>query len=175
MVAHKVGLTTGVLWCVIDWTPSSHRIPPLHFGGLDPIPTFRHLVLHTLSDSTLSAESSPPVRILSATSRPRDGFQFLTCIFSSSFRLNAAEMFVDVQADSKGTSTQWIAESGIVDLFIFSGPSPADVQRQYAALTGTTALPQVGSLIRTVQGHVMPHWEQYHLKRLATPFRLAFF
>ena len=52
-------------------------------------------------------------------------------------------MFIDVAAGSDGTSTQWIAESGIVDLFIFSGPSPADVQRQYASLTGTTALPQM--------------------------------
>ena len=58
--------------------------------------------------------------------------------------LNAAEMFVDVQsAGAAGTDTQWISESGIVDLFVFAGPTPADVQRQYATLTGTTAMPQL--------------------------------
>ena len=38
---------------------------------------------------------------------------------------------------------QWISESGILDLVIFAGPTPADVQRQYATLTGTTAMPQL--------------------------------
>lgn len=61
-------------------------------------------------------------------------------------RLNAAEMFVDVTKAPDGTATQWIAESGIVDLFVFLGPNPADVSRQYAVLTGTTALPQLFSL-----------------------------
>jgi alpha-glucosidase (family GH31 glycosyl hydrolase) len=51
-------------------------------------------------------------------------------------------MFVDVSRDGGNTATQWIAESGIVDLFIFTGPGPADVQRQYAEVTGPTAMPQ---------------------------------
>lgn len=34
-------------------------------------------------------------------------------------RLNAAEMFVDVSKMHDGTATQWIAESGVVDLFLF--------------------------------------------------------
>jgi alpha-glucosidase (family GH31 glycosyl hydrolase) len=58
-------------------------------------------------------------------------------------RLNAAEMFVDVEASSSGTSTQWVAEGGVVDLFLLPGPAPADVTRQYAELTGTTAMPQM--------------------------------
>lgn len=52
-------------------------------------------------------------------------------------------MFVDVAKAPDGTHTQWIAESGIVDLFVFLGPNPGDVLRQYAALTGGTALPQM--------------------------------
>mmetsp|Transcript_37728 Transcript_37728/g.84060 ORF Transcript_37728/g.84060 Transcript_37728/m.84060 type:complete len:895 (-) Transcript_37728:499-3183(-) len=62
------------------------------------------------------------------------------------FWLNAAEMFVDVAHLSDGTSTQWIAESGIVDLFLFVGPTPGDVIKQYSALTGTTAMPQLFSI-----------------------------
>ncbi|KIY91535.1 glucosidase, alpha [Monoraphidium neglectum] len=52
-------------------------------------------------------------------------------------------MFVDVEASSSGTSTQWVAEGGVVDLFLLPGPAPADVTRQYAELTGTTAMPQM--------------------------------
>ena len=40
--------------------------------------------------------------------------------------------------------THWMSESGIIDVFILLGPSPADVFRQYARLTGTTPLPPVG-------------------------------
>jgi alpha-glucosidase (family GH31 glycosyl hydrolase) len=66
---------------------------------------------------------------------------------SSGLRLNAAEMFVDVAKQADGsTATQWIAESGVVELFIFLGPTPRDVLTQYAKLTGTTALPQLFSI-----------------------------
>lgn len=42
-------------------------------------------------------------------------------------RLNAAEMLVDVGKSKAGTETQWIAESGVVDLFVFLGPSANQV------------------------------------------------
>ena len=38
------------------------------------------------------------------------------------FWLNAAEMYIDVSKYGDTTNTQWIAESGIVDLFFFPGP-----------------------------------------------------
>lgn len=65
------------------------------------------------------------------------------------FWLNSAEMYVDVV--SKPTkngeiSTQWIAESGVLDLFFLLGPTPTAVSAQYASLTGGTALPQLFSL-----------------------------
>jgi alpha-glucosidase (family GH31 glycosyl hydrolase) len=41
---------------------------------------------------------------------------------------------------------QWISESGILDLFILTGPTPAAVTQQYAGLTGTTAMPQLFAL-----------------------------
>jgi hypothetical protein len=34
------------------------------------------------------------------------------------------------------THTHWMAESGVIDAFVLLGPAPADVYRQYAALTG---------------------------------------
>ncbi|GJP38512.1 hypothetical protein CLOM_g1878 [Closterium sp. NIES-68] len=64
------------------------------------------------------------------------------------FWLNAAEMWIDVLAKPENATTPevttyWIAESGILDLFFFLGPSPAGVVRQYTAVTGTTAMPQL--------------------------------
>lgn len=61
-------------------------------------------------------------------------------------RLNAAEQYVDVEKASSGAAAQWIAESGVLDLFLLTGPTPADVAAQYAGLTGTTAMPQLFSL-----------------------------
>jgi mannosyl-oligosaccharide alpha-1,3-glucosidase len=62
------------------------------------------------------------------------------------FWLNAAEMYVDISKTAADTSTQWIAESGVLDLFLFLGPEPKDVLRSYAGLTGSTAMPQYFSL-----------------------------
>jgi hypothetical protein len=52
-------------------------------------------------------------------------------------------MLVDVVQPSGGMSTRWIADSGVLDLFMLLGPKPADVMAQYARLTGPTAMPQV--------------------------------
>lgn len=61
-------------------------------------------------------------------------------------RLNAAEMYVDVSKPASGVATQWIAESGVVDLFLLVGPRPADVSAQYATVTGGSAMPQLFAL-----------------------------
>ncbi|PNH09384.1 Neutral alpha-glucosidase AB [Tetrabaena socialis] len=61
-------------------------------------------------------------------------------------RLNAAEMFVDLTKGRGEVGTQWIAESGIVDLFVFTGGSAPAVLASYARVAGTTALPQLFSL-----------------------------
>ena len=62
-------------------------------------------------------------------------------------RLNAAEMYVDVGRDAAGgTTTQWIAESGMLQLYLLLGPSPMDVSKQYAWLTGGNAMPQFFSI-----------------------------
>ncbi|KAI1746079.1 glycoside hydrolase family 31 protein [Xylaria scruposa] len=71
------------------------------------------------------------------------------------FWLNAAETWIDITkakesrnplALGKGaktnTQTHWISEAGVMDLFVFLGPTPQDVTRAYGELTGTTAMPQ---------------------------------
>ena len=55
-------------------------------------------------------------------------------------------MYVEVEHAGSGVKTQWVAESGVLDLFLLLGPTPAEVSRQYARLTGTTAMPQHFSL-----------------------------
>lgn len=55
-------------------------------------------------------------------------------------------MFVDVNKPATGASSQWIAESGIVDVFLLVGPRPSDVSAQFATVTGGSALPQMFAL-----------------------------
>lgn len=56
--------------------------------------------------------------------------------------------FVKGDSDIPQVETHWMSESGIIDVFFLLGPTPADVMRQYASLTGTTPLPPVS------------HWQQ---------------
>ncbi|KAG8741322.1 hypothetical protein FRC10_002984 [Ceratobasidium sp. 414] len=66
-----------------------------------------------------------------------------------------SETWVDVARtpDAAGTNTHWIAESGILDVFILPGPSARDVFSQYARLTGNPVLPALWSL-----GHHQCRW-----------------
>ncbi|KAI8140167.1 glycosyl hydrolases family 31-domain-containing protein [Fennellomyces sp. T-0311] len=48
--------------------------------------------------------------------------------------------------DKVTTQTHWITEAGVLDLFVFFGPSTKDILRQYTKLTGTPMLPQEFSL-----------------------------
>ena len=72
------------------------------------------------------------------------------------FWLNAAETWVDVKKSGEGmlgtlsnlvssseskVGTHWMSESGIMEFFVFLGPGPKDVSRQYGKITGTTPLP----------------------------------
>lgn len=69
--------------------------------------------------------------------------------------LNAAETWVDIVKAKMGanpfslgtgattdTRTHWFSESGLLDIFVFLGPTPKDVVSSYSDLTGYTALPQ---------------------------------
>lgn len=94
----------------------------------------------------------------------------MICIFRTNgntagvFWLNSAETWVDVEAGpgrgenvvsslvnlvsgskTPPPSVRFISESGVLETFVFMGPSPTDCFRQYTGLTGTANLPQVFS------------------------------
>ncbi|XP_045627336.1 neutral alpha-glucosidase C isoform X1 [Ursus americanus] len=81
------------------------------------------------------------------------------------FWLNASETLVEINTEPavKYTLTQmgpvaakqkvrcrtdvhWMSESGIIDVFLLTGPTPSDVFGQYSYLTGTQAMPPLFSL-----------------------------
>lgn len=70
------------------------------------------------------------------------------------FWLNGAETWVDIVKSKTSanplslgisgtttTQTHWFSESGLLDVFVFLGPTPKDVSKVYGELTGYTALP----------------------------------
>lgn len=60
--------------------------------------------------------------------------------------LNSAETYVDLLASESGRKTHWYSESGLIDLFLFAGPSPKSIFDQYIWVTGRPAMPQRFSL-----------------------------
>ena len=75
------------------------------------------------------------------------------------FWLNAAETWIDVIKQKEAhnplslgigsktdTKTHWFSESGLIDVFVFLGPTPKDVTKAYGELTGYTQLPQEFSI-----------------------------
>ena len=71
------------------------------------------------------------------------------------FWLNAAETWIDIVKRKVSsnplslgigakidTETHWFSESGLLDVFVFMGPTARDVVSQYSELTGYTQLPQ---------------------------------
>lgn len=75
------------------------------------------------------------------------------------FWLSAAETWIDIVkakagnnplalglGSKKNTQTHWISESGLLDVFVFLGPTPRDVVQKYGELTGFTAMPQEFSI-----------------------------
>ncbi|CAG8972753.1 hypothetical protein HYALB_00006845 [Hymenoscyphus albidus] len=75
------------------------------------------------------------------------------------FWLNAAETWIDIIKETEAhnplslgigsgtdTKTHWFSESGLIDVFVFLGPTPKDVIKTYSELTGTTQLPQEFSI-----------------------------
>uniref|UniRef100_A0A0N4ZV17 Gal_mutarotas_2 domain-containing protein n=1 Tax=Parastrongyloides trichosuri TaxID=131310 RepID=A0A0N4ZV17_PARTI len=60
---------------------------------------------------------------------------------------NAAETWVDIENDNRGEiNTHFMSESGLIDIFVFLGPKPDDLYRQYSLLTGVYPLPPLFSI-----------------------------
>jgi len=73
--------------------------------------------------------------------------------------LNAAETWVDVSKPANSLfakfigsgqpsqiDTHWMSESGVIDVYLFLGPTPRDLFRQYSGLTGTAEVPPLFSI-----------------------------
>ncbi|XP_065610840.1 neutral alpha-glucosidase C isoform X2 [Cyrtonyx montezumae] len=84
---------------------------------------------------------------------------------SGIFWLNSSETLVDINTKAVAehiptesaadiskqravplTDVRWMSESGIIDVFLLMGPTPFDIFKQFAQLTGTQALPPLFSL-----------------------------
>lgn len=55
---------------------------------------------------------------------------------------NPSETYVDIYNTESGKSSRFISETGILDLFLIIGVSPASVLNNYVSITGLPALPQ---------------------------------
>ncbi|KAM4829657.1 neutral alpha-glucosidase C isoform 5-T6 [Thomomys bottae] len=81
------------------------------------------------------------------------------------FWLNASETLVEINTEPEveytftqmgptaakqkvrpRTDVCWMSESGIIDVFLLTGPTPSDVFKQYSYLTGTQCMPPLFSL-----------------------------
>ncbi|GJN90711.1 hypothetical protein Rhopal_003725-T1 [Rhodotorula paludigena] len=64
------------------------------------------------------------------------------------FLATGSEAWIDITKSSKPrqVSTHWMAESGILDLFVFLGPTPQDIISSYTRLTGLAPLPRHDAL-----------------------------
>jgi mannosyl-oligosaccharide alpha-1,3-glucosidase len=56
---------------------------------------------------------------------------------------NSADTYVDIY---DGQTSHFISEGGVIDVFIFLGPSPNEVFKQNSKITGVTNLPQLFTL-----------------------------
>ena len=62
--------------------------------------------------------------------------------------MSAAEMFIDVAKTDSETATNWVAESGVLDLFLLLGPSPHQVIPYTAQ---SCAVPVLGLYMQTLR------------------------
>ncbi|KAG6333168.1 hypothetical protein ID866_5923 [Astraeus odoratus] len=96
----------------------------------DPYRLYNSDVFEYLASSTVSLYGSIP--LMHAHSA-----ESTVAIFNAV----GSDTWIDVGRTAKGTETHWISESGILDVFILPGPTPAEVFAQYTRLTGTAPLP----------------------------------
>jgi alpha 1,3-glucosidase len=97
----------------------------------DPYRLYNADVFEYLADSPMSLYGSIPVMHAHSSKST-----------VAVFHAVGSETWIDVSRPNlKSTNTHWISESGILDVFLLPGPSPEDVFRQYAKLTGTPVLP----------------------------------
>lgn len=62
------------------------------------------------------------------------------------FWVNSADTYIDIDKSSMDTKTHWISENGVLDVMVFIGKTPQDINRSYGRVTGYSLLPQLFSL-----------------------------
>ncbi|XP_071704204.1 probable glucan 1,3-alpha-glucosidase [Rutidosis leptorrhynchoides] len=128
---------------------TSLALKPTNGPGIEysePYRLFNLDVFEYLHESPFGLYGSIPFMLSHGKTHGASGF----------FWLNAAEMQIDVlgsgwdaessialPSNQKRIDTLWMSEAGIVDAFFFIGPKPKDVVKQYASVTGTSAMPQL--------------------------------
>ncbi|GAA6001422.1 hypothetical protein JCM10207_006659 [Rhodosporidiobolus poonsookiae] len=65
---------------------------------------------------------------------------------TSAFKKGKTSSSTDKGPSGVTTSTHWFSESGILDMFVFLGPSATDILDQYTSLTGRAPLPSYFSI-----------------------------
>lgn len=58
------------------------------------------------------------------------------------FWANAADTYIDITKQDGSTTSHWMSEAGLLDVFVFLGDSPAQITKHYCGITGLPALPQ---------------------------------
>jgi len=97
----------------------------------DPYRLWNSDVFEYMADSTMSLYGSIPVMYAHSAESTVGIFNAI-----------ASDTFIDIaHPDTKSSYTHWISESGVMDIFILPGPTPADIFKQYTSLIGTPALP----------------------------------
>lgn len=65
---------------------------------------------------------------------------------SGLFWVNAADTWVDINYGGADAKTHWMSESGVIDVVLFFGRTPAEITEKYTALTGRPTLPPISSI-----------------------------
>lgn len=124
-------------------------------ASVDPYRLYNLDVFEYELDSRMALYGSVPVLYAHAISEGSSSSNTVGVFWN-----NAAEMWVDVRNSFDAghvmsslvnlvsgntredrVDVRWMAESGVLDLFVLLGPTPRDAVRQYAALTGVAPLP----------------------------------
>ena len=104
----------SVLRCFFCFAPQNHMVVSAQ--------KHRFITPQSLSCTLCCAVARVTLSVHAPSGEPMS----VLCLCAVS-RLNAAEMFVDVSQEGDSTSTNWVAESGVLDLFLLLGPTPRQV------------------------------------------------
>ena len=85
-----------------------------------------------------------------------------TWVDIESSNLQSGQLSKIVEADTKARMTHWISETGVIDLWVLTGPTPQDISKQNALLSGTHPLPPYYSI-----GYHQCRWNYFTQEEVA--------